>query len=197
MPPEVLASLKPEFICPVVGYLCHENTEENGGIFEAGGGYVSKLRWERSAGSVFKADETFDPAAVGAKWDEITDFEKNVEYPSSITDTDFVGLLERAKASGPNPKAEPLRFDGQVMYFLNPMFHSSHIALLTDFGFTGRYRYRCRRWIGPCLRFDVWQARCFCWYVIGFYKETCIHINSREYFISRQRSRWFPHWPRR
>lgn len=113
MPPEVLASLKPDFVCPVVGYLCHENTEETGGIFEVGGGFVAKLRWERSAGSVFRADESFDPSAVAARWDEITSFDK-VEYPSSITDTDFLGLLERAKASGPNPKGEPLRFDGQV-----------------------------------------------------------------------------------
>ncbi|KAI7874849.1 NAD(P)-binding protein [Lichtheimia hyalospora FSU 10163] len=113
MPPEVLASLKPDYVCPVVGYLCHENTEETGGIFEVGGGFVAKLRWERSLGSVFRADDSFDPSAVAARWDEITDFEK-VEYPASITDTDFLGLLERAKASGPNPKGEPLRFDGQV-----------------------------------------------------------------------------------
>ncbi|KAJ8652746.1 hypothetical protein O0I10_011628 [Lichtheimia ornata] len=113
MPPEVLASLKPDYVCPVVGYLCHENTEETGGIFEVGGGFVAKLRWERSLGSVFRADETFDPSAVAARWDEITNFDK-VEYPASITDTDFLGLLERAKASGPNPKGEPLRFDGQV-----------------------------------------------------------------------------------
>lgn len=114
MPPEILASLKPEFVTPVVGYLCHEKTEDNGGIFEVGGGFVSKLRWERSAGAVFKADETFDPAAVGAKWNEITDFEKNNEYPTSVMDTDFLALLERAKAADANPKAEPLRFDGQV-----------------------------------------------------------------------------------
>lgn len=113
MPPDILASLKPEFVTPVVGYLCHENTEESGSVFEAGGGYVAKLRWERSEGAVFKADETFDPSAVAAKWGEITDFTK-VEYPSSITDTDFLGLLERAKAAPPNPKGEPLRFDGQV-----------------------------------------------------------------------------------
>lgn len=114
MPPEILASLKPEFVTPVVGFLCHENTEDNGGIFEVGGGFVSKLRWERSAGAVFKADETFDPAAIGAKWSEITDFEKNNEYPTSVMDTDFLALLERAKAADANPKAEPLRFDGQV-----------------------------------------------------------------------------------
>lgn len=113
LPPEILASLKPEFVTPVVGYLCHENTEENGGLFEVGGGFVSKLRWERSPGSVFKADETFTPTAVGAKWDEITSFE-NPEYPSSIMDTNFVELLERAKAAPPNPKGEPLTFDGQV-----------------------------------------------------------------------------------
>ncbi|KAG1149564.1 hypothetical protein G6F37_001011 [Rhizopus arrhizus] len=114
LPPEILASLKPEFVTPVVGYLCHEDTKDNGGIFEVGGGFVSKLRWERSAGAVFKADETFGPAAVGAKWNEITDFEKNNEYPTSVMDTDFLALLERAKQAPLNPKAEPLRYDGQV-----------------------------------------------------------------------------------
>ena len=115
MPPEILASLKPEFVCPVAGYLCDENTEDTGGVYEVGGGVVFKLRWERSEGAVFKADDTFTPAVVGAKWDEITDFSK-VTYPSSITDTDFVELLERAKASPANPKADPIRFDGQVKY---------------------------------------------------------------------------------
>ncbi|KAG0165652.1 hypothetical protein DFQ28_008478 [Apophysomyces sp. BC1034] len=114
MPPEILESLKPEFVTPVVGYLCHESTEDNGGVFEVGGGFVSKLRWERSSGVVFKADDTFTPSAVGAKWDQITDFEKDAEYPASVMDTDFMALLERAKAAEPNPKAEPLRFDGQV-----------------------------------------------------------------------------------
>lgn len=114
MPPEILAALKPEYVTPVVGYLCHEETEETGGIFEVGGGFVSKLRWERSPGAVFKADESFDPSAVAAKWNEITDFEKNNEYPTSVMDTDFMALLERAKQAPPNPKGEPLRFDGQV-----------------------------------------------------------------------------------
>jgi multifunctional beta-oxidation protein len=114
MPPEILASLKPEFVTPVVGYLCHENTEDTGGIFEVGGGFVSKLRWERSPGAVFKADDSFDPAAVGAKWEEVTNFDGQNEYPTSIMDTDFLALLERAKAADANPKAEPLRYDGQV-----------------------------------------------------------------------------------
>ncbi|SAM08063.1 hypothetical protein [Absidia glauca] len=114
MPPEILASLNPEFVTPVVGFLCHENTQDNGGIYEVGGGFVSKLRWERSSGSVFKADETFTPSAVAAKFEEIIDFDKGVEYPSSIMDTNFLELLERAKAADANPKGDALRFDGQV-----------------------------------------------------------------------------------
>ncbi|ORX50907.1 NAD(P)-binding protein [Hesseltinella vesiculosa] len=113
MPPDVLASLKPEFVTPVVGYLCHENTGDNGGLYEVGGGYAAKLRWERSPGYVFKADESFTPGAVAAKWDAITDF-STPEYPQSVMDTNFVELLERAKAAPPNPKGEDLRYDGQV-----------------------------------------------------------------------------------
>ncbi|KAI9030129.1 hypothetical protein CLU79DRAFT_695494 [Phycomyces nitens] len=113
LPPDILASLKPEFVTPVVGYLCHENTEDNGGVYEVGGGFVSKLRWERSSGVVFKADETFTPTAVAAKWDAIGDFEQP-EYPSSVMDTDFMALLERAKAADANPTGEPLSFAGQV-----------------------------------------------------------------------------------
>lgn len=114
MPPEILASLKPEFVTPVVGYLCHQDTQENGGIYEAGGGFIAKLRWERSPGAVFKTDESFVPSAVGAKWEEITNFENQNEYPSSVMDTDFLALLDRAKQAPANPKADPLRFDGQV-----------------------------------------------------------------------------------
>ncbi|KAI8967261.1 hypothetical protein BDF20DRAFT_917733 [Mycotypha africana] len=120
LPPDILASLKPEFVTPVVGYLCHENTEENGGLFEVGGGFVAKLRWERSAGVVFKADDSLTPDAVRAQWKDITDFDKAANaYPTSVMDTDFLALLERAKqveanAQQTQEEAPPLRFDGQV-----------------------------------------------------------------------------------
>lgn len=42
MPPELVAALKPEFVAPLVVYLCHEDTEETGGLFEVGAGWVSK-----------------------------------------------------------------------------------------------------------------------------------------------------------
>eukprot|EP01112_Ceratiomyxa_fruticulosa_P020725 TRINITY_DN713_c0_g4_i1.p1 TRINITY_DN713_c0_g4~~TRINITY_DN713_c0_g4_i1.p1 ORF type:complete len:254 (+),score=61.88 TRINITY_DN713_c0_g4_i1:146-907(+) len=34
MPPELVEALKPEFVTPLVLYLCHESTQETGGLFE-------------------------------------------------------------------------------------------------------------------------------------------------------------------
>lgn len=64
MPPEMLASLSPAMIAPLVAYLCHDTTEENGSLFECGAGWFGKLRWERTRGAVFKTDASFTPAAV-------------------------------------------------------------------------------------------------------------------------------------
>ena len=82
MPKEVLASLKPEFVAPLVAFLCHESCEENGGLFEVGAGYVAKLRWERTAGILFPVDK-FTPEAIKAQWGQITDFSKGATHPSS------------------------------------------------------------------------------------------------------------------
>ncbi|KAJ3116024.1 hypothetical protein HDU96_010562 [Phlyctochytrium bullatum] len=114
MPPEMLAHLKPEFVVPVVAYLCHESCEENGGLFEVGAGFCSKLRWERSKGAVFKADETFTPGAVASKFGAIADF-AGADHPSSIAEVDWIGLLEQAKALPPLVGTPNLRFDDKVV----------------------------------------------------------------------------------
>lgn len=48
MPPDVLANLKPSLVAPLVAYLCHDTCEENGSVFEIGGGFCAKLRWQRT-----------------------------------------------------------------------------------------------------------------------------------------------------
>lgn len=48
MPPDVLANLKPSLVAPLVGYLCHESNKETGSVFEVGGGFITKLRWQRA-----------------------------------------------------------------------------------------------------------------------------------------------------
>ncbi|KAJ1541175.1 hypothetical protein HK405_010823, partial [Cladochytrium tenue] len=113
MPPEFLANLKPEFVVPLVALLCHESSTENGGLFEVGGGFVSKLRRERSKGAVFKADSTFTPGTVAVKLPQISDF-ANADYPEVLASVDWIGLLEQAQQLSGNPPSPDLRFDGRV-----------------------------------------------------------------------------------
>ena len=48
IPPAALAMLKPEYVVPLVEYLCHESCEETGSVSEVAAGYIAKLRWQRT-----------------------------------------------------------------------------------------------------------------------------------------------------
>ncbi|KAK8010537.1 bifunctional hydroxyacyl-CoA dehydrogenase/enoyl-CoA hydratase FOX2 [Apiospora arundinis] len=112
MPPDLLANLKPEWVVPLVAVLVHKNnTDENGSIFEVGGGHVAKLRWERSTGLLLKADDSYTPGAILKKWNKVTDF-SDPQYPSGPAD--FMSLLEDSMKMGPSDKGEPLDFKGRV-----------------------------------------------------------------------------------
>src|SRR6185312_1713390 len=98
----------------LVLYLCHESTQESGSLFELGAGFVAKLRWERSKGAVFKADETLTPGVIAAKWEEVTNFQ-NPDYPNKTTDLNLLELYEQAKNLPSNPKGDDLKLDGKVV----------------------------------------------------------------------------------
>lgn len=95
MPPDLLEALRPETVAPFVAYLCHEACTSSGGIFELGGGWVSKLRWQRSKG-VHAVSSVTSPAtaleAVAEKWKEVDDFE-DAAYPDS-TQSSFEPILK-------------------------------------------------------------------------------------------------------
>lgn len=79
---DILEKLKPACVAPVVVFLCHESCPENGGIFEAAGGWVGKYRLQRSRGKVFIPLSDLTPEGVKNSWDQITDFTQ-VSYPTS------------------------------------------------------------------------------------------------------------------
>ncbi len=84
MPPEMLAQLKPEYVTPLVAYLCHESCSDTGQLFEVGGGFVAKLRWERAAGKHFGGP--FSVEDVASSWGNIGDFE-HPTHPADITES--------------------------------------------------------------------------------------------------------------
>ena len=74
LPEELIKALKPEYVSPLVAWLCHEDCEENGSLFEVGGGYFGKLRWERSKGKMFRLGRTITPDTIKSSWKQVTDF---------------------------------------------------------------------------------------------------------------------------
>jgi len=84
LPPELIAALKPEFVSPLAAWLVHEDCKETGSLFEVGGGFMGKLRFERTVGKTFKLGRDITPDNVKAAWEQITDFSKS-EHPTDIT----------------------------------------------------------------------------------------------------------------
>ncbi|CDW97412.1 hypothetical protein [Sporisorium scitamineum] len=117
MPPEMLENLTPDYVVPIVAYLVSgENKEVSGQVFECGAGFFAQVRRERSRGVVFKTDDSFTPAAVRARIDEILDFDEKPEYPLRITDANHMEFLERAKEAKSNDQGDgPVRFENKTV----------------------------------------------------------------------------------
>ncbi|WP_425055240.1 SDR family oxidoreductase [Pseudomonas abyssi] len=76
--------LKPELVSPLVAYLCSEECKETGSLFEVGGGWMGKVRWERSLGIGFNPDEGFTPEDVAANFEQLCSFEGAVHPKDNI-----------------------------------------------------------------------------------------------------------------
>ncbi len=83
LPKDMIDALRPEYVSPLVAWLCSEECEESGGLFELGGGFFGKLRWQRSEGKTFKLGRNITPEDVRKSFGDISGFEK-VTYPTDI-----------------------------------------------------------------------------------------------------------------
>jgi len=71
LPQEVLEKLTPEYVAPVVSYLCTEENPNSASVFVVGGGKVQRVALFQNDGITFDKPPTVDD--VAAQWDEITD----------------------------------------------------------------------------------------------------------------------------
>ncbi|NXW24655.1 DHB4 enzyme, partial [Circaetus pectoralis] len=87
MPQDLVEAFKPEYVAPLVVWLCHESCVENGSLFEVGAGWIGKLRWERSLGAIVRGkNQPMTPEAVRDKWEKVCDFD-NASKPRSIQES--------------------------------------------------------------------------------------------------------------
>ncbi|NXP85428.1 DHB4 enzyme, partial [Passerina amoena] len=87
MPQDLVDAFKPEYVAPLVVWLCHESCAENGSLFEVGAGWIGKLRWERSLGAIVRGkNQPMTPEAVRDKWEKVCDFD-NASKPRTIQES--------------------------------------------------------------------------------------------------------------
>ncbi|MBW1830273.1 MAG: SDR family NAD(P)-dependent oxidoreductase [Deltaproteobacteria bacterium] len=86
LPPAVFDSLKPEYVSPIVAYLCSEENDTTGGVYEVGGGFYSGLRWERTKGKTFRLGRNVSPDDIRSNWKQINDFTE-ADHISSVMES--------------------------------------------------------------------------------------------------------------
>jgi NAD(P)-dependent dehydrogenase (short-subunit alcohol dehydrogenase family)/putative sterol carrier protein/acyl dehydratase len=85
LPPDLFEKLKPEFVAPLVLYLCSDLCEESGLTFNAGMGYFNRAAVVTGQGAVV-GDGSHAPAveAIHDHWDAINDLSSPQEFPNAV-----------------------------------------------------------------------------------------------------------------
>ncbi|UCD58474.1 MAG: SDR family NAD(P)-dependent oxidoreductase, partial [Candidatus Hydrogenedentota bacterium] len=79
MPEDLIKALRPEYVAPLVAYLCSEECEETGFIYSVGGGYFSRIAYFEGEGVFLGTEKEITIEDVQAKMAEINDLSNSVE----------------------------------------------------------------------------------------------------------------------
>ncbi len=122
LPKELLDALKPEYVSALVAKLVHEGTEDSGGLYEVGGGFYAKLRWERSTGKSFRLGRAISPEDVDGAWRAITQFDQT-SHPGSIAES-MQPIMENVEAGPSKGGNQFIDVDQALGYKYPELVHS-------------------------------------------------------------------------
>ena len=91
LPPEILEQIKPEFVSPIVAYLCSESCSETGGIYTAAGGHYGRVSIMEGKGftfhrSVVTVDDIREKFALINQMDDATYQPSLLDHAGSLFD---------------------------------------------------------------------------------------------------------------
>ncbi|XP_076642289.1 peroxisomal multifunctional enzyme type 2 [Halictus rubicundus] len=101
MPPDFLEHLKPDLIAPVVVWLCHEKSTENGSIIESALGWAGKCHLIRASGCTLRQSlsKNVTPEDVEQNWTAITNMSSAKHFDSIEHVTgQFMTVIEEMKS---------------------------------------------------------------------------------------------------
>lgn len=100
LPPDLLAKMKPEYVAPIVLYLCSEACEATGMIYNAGAGFYNRAAIMTSPGIVVGGGKKIPSIEdVSANWAKIIDLKGAKEYGqlNDLVLQDLLSALEGKK----------------------------------------------------------------------------------------------------
>ena len=99
MTPDMLERIKPEYIAPFTCYLCSEQCESNGSVFEVGGGWAAQVKYQRAGGHGFDLNN-LELENLHENWSKVMDFDSApTDYPQFAGDA-FVHILKHLEGQG-------------------------------------------------------------------------------------------------
>jgi len=97
MPQDMLDNLKPEFVMPVVLWMCSDQSTENGAVVETAAGWAAKLRWQRAKGAFMPLNKPMTIETVRDNWAQVGDFNDDAEYPTTPNDA-FAHIMQNLQS---------------------------------------------------------------------------------------------------
>lgn len=90
MPADVVEKVKPDYVAPIVAWLCSDRCDVSGKTFCAGGGYFSRTAYVEGPGVFFDPENEITVDMIAEKITEIQNLEGGREFASAMEQTGYI-----------------------------------------------------------------------------------------------------------